>query len=317
MGNAYGVCVITVTFMTTCMVSLVALIVWRLPLYVIAPVFLVFACIDGVYMSSVLTKVPTGAWFTIMLSAILSSIFILWRFGKEAQWMAECQDRLPPTSLFDNAPSAGVPDAKLRLTAGFGQTPVSTVPGLGIFFDKAGDSSVLPPSFTHFVRKFAARPSVIIFFHMRPLPVPTVPLAERYIITRTPGGLLANCYSVILRHGYTDDVLRPGMARDLVAQIELSVSRAICGDSDSAVDSNIAAELETLREAALVQTVYILGKEVMRVHKPAEGKWRPWPFMRALLLELYLWIRENSRTKLADLDIDVDRLVEVGFLKEI
>ncbi len=107
------------------------------------------------------------------------------------------------------------------------------------------------------------------------------------------------------------------MARDLVAQIELAVSRANRSNDGDATDSSVAAELETLREAALFQTVYILGKEVMRVRKLAGSRWKPWPFTRALLLELYLWIRENSRTKLADLDIDVDRLVEVGFLKEI
>jgi len=36
-----------------------------------------------------------------------------------------------------------------------------------------------------------------------------------------------------------------------------------------------------------------------------------------VLLSAFLWIRENSRTKLADLDIDADQLIEVGFVKEI
>ena len=36
-----------------------------------------------------------------------------------------------------------------------------------------------------------------------------------------------------------------------------------------------------------------------------------------MILETLLWIRENSRTKLADLDIDADNLVEVGFVKHI
>jgi KUP system potassium uptake protein len=30
-----------------------------------------------------------------------------------------------------------------------------------------------------------------------------------------------------------------------------------------------------------------------------------------------LWIRENSRTKMADLNLPFDNLVEVGFVKEI
>jgi KUP system potassium uptake protein len=317
LGNAYGVCVITVTFMTTCMILIVALVVWRLPSYVILPVFLIFIALDGVYMSSVLTKVPAGAWFTIMLSAILSSIFILWRFGKETQWAAESQNRLTQAALLNSTPTSGNPGATLRLASEFQDTPVLTVPGVGIFFDKAGDSSVLPPSFTQFVRKFTCRPAVIIFFHMRPLPVPTVPLVERYVVSRTPGTILKNCYSVVIRHGYTDDVIRPGMASDLFGQIELAISRNIRGSDDSTTSSNIAAELEILQEAALSQTVYILGKEAMRVKEPVGGRRGPSTFIRSMLLELYIWIRENSRGKLADLDIDVDRLVEVGFLQEI
>jgi len=79
LGNAYGVCVIMVTFITTCMVALVALIVWRINAVIVLSLFLVFACLDGAYMSAALTKVPTGAWFTILLAFILSTIFILWR----------------------------------------------------------------------------------------------------------------------------------------------------------------------------------------------------------------------------------------------
>ncbi len=221
LGNAYGVCVIFVTFITTCMVSLVAILTWRLPVYLVLPVFLIFGALDGVYLTSVLTKVPSGAWFTILLSLILSSVFILWRFGKEAQWNAESLDRLRPASLLTLASttsSASLPNPNapttLRLAPPYNPTPVSTVPGLGIFFDKAGDPDVLPPSFTHFVRKFAARPPCSSSSTMRPLPVPSVPLGERFIVTRCPGsgarsGLLPNCYNVVLRHGYVDDVLRP------------------------------------------------------------------------------------------------------------
>ena len=231
---------------------------------------------------------------------------------------------------------------------------------MGIFFDKTGDPAILPPSFVHFVRKFAARPSVLIFFHMRPLPVPSVPLGERFVVTRrsssglppsAPGSeaegyvaarsgseersndvkprvggvpLLPDAYSVVLRHGYMDDVLRPGLARDLVAQIELAVS----GRGEN---GHLAGELETLRRAVEAQIVYVLGKEAMRIKRRGGGGSTDGEKIkgvkdvggwvrnatRSVLLGTFLWIRENSRAKLADLDIDVDKLVEVGFVKEI
>ncbi len=101
-----------------------------------------------------------------------------------------------------------------------------------------------------------------------------------------------------------NDVLRPGLARELITEIELVLSHR--------PEAN-ASVLETLRAAESAQMVYVLGKEVMRIGH-ARGVYGA---VRRLLLNVFLWIRENSRTKLADLDMDVDRLIEVGFVKEI
>ena len=99
LGNAYGVCVIFVTFFDTLMVALAAMFVWKIPPYYVFFPWAVFACMDGAFLSSALIKVPQGAWFTLTLSALLASVFLLWRYGKEQQWSAEAEDRFP-TSHF-------------------------------------------------------------------------------------------------------------------------------------------------------------------------------------------------------------------------
>jgi KUP system potassium uptake protein len=99
LGNAYGVCVILVTFITTSMIALVALIVWRLHWLLVFTVWLPIATLDALFMTAVMTKVPNGAWSTLMLSVVLSSIFVLWRYGKEKQWSAEGKDRSDLTTL--------------------------------------------------------------------------------------------------------------------------------------------------------------------------------------------------------------------------
>lgn len=75
----------------------------------------------------------------------------------------------------------------------------------------------------------------------------------------------------------------------------------------------VQAELDALNGTWEDQTVYIIEKEVMKVGRRGKLK----GFSRWFVLETFLWIKENSRTKLADLDIDADNLVEVGFVKQI
>ncbi|KAK0615272.1 potassium transporter-domain-containing protein [Bombardia bombarda] len=308
LGNAYGVCVIIVTFITTCMVSLVAVIIWGIPSYIVLFFFLVFAALDGVYVTASLIKVPDGAWFTVLLAVILSSIFILWRFGKEQQWKAEAADHIQP-SHFLATDSLG----DLVLTPAYGGKKISDASGVGIFFDKVGDK--VPIVFTQFMRKFKARPTVIIFFHMRPLSRPTVPHEDRFVINRTS---IPACYRVTLRHGYMDDVLTPDLGRLLVEQLILHITSDRGSSTNGSTRSvhhsaEVQAELDVLSKAHEDQTVYIIGKEVMKVRSDRSIK----GFFRWMTLETFLWIRENSRTKLADLNIDADDLVEVGFVKQI
>lgn len=172
-----------VTFFDTCMVSLAALIVWRLPPYVVFLPWLTIACLDGLYMSSALTKVPDGAWFTLTLAGVLASFLILWRFGKEQQWAAEAQDRFPTTHLVQKDSEGWI-----KLTRRYGGDPLSVIKGFGkkiclrivyfvvvmlrrfqgIFFDKAGETT--PAVFTHFLSKLVAAPEVsahMIVFYTR------------------------------------------------------------------------------------------------------------------------------------------------------
>ena len=152
------------------MVSLVALVVWQFSIFIVLAGFLVFGLLDGLYLSSALTKVPDGAWFTLLLAVLLSSIFVLWRFGKENQWRAEASDRIPPRHLLmldpnkEDTENAEFTSLRLRPN----NSPISRLRGVGIFFDKTGSSYGTPAVFIHFLLKFQATPSVVVFFHIRP-----------------------------------------------------------------------------------------------------------------------------------------------------
>lgn len=398
-----------VTFFDTCMVTLVSLIVWKFSGYAVFLPWLFFATIDGLYLSSALTKVPDGAWFTLTISGILACLFLLWRFGKENQWRAEAEDRFRPSQLISKDQ-----DGQLSLTEKWGGSTLSRIRGLGIYFDKTG---VLTPTvFTQFVSKFGAIPEAMVFFHLHPVEAPAVPDEERYVASRL--NAIPGCYRLVVKHGYMDEVISPDLAllvyeqvrkflvlksggepfqRENVSQVEdkatssgvervseeatvaseppqnemasanlpaddgseewhePSESRTgvdVEGDASSktGTDANeggvspktktedggdgyispktrvdgdekvnlppelgneeIRSELAHLDRAFASKVMYIIGKEQMRI-KPSTT------IPRRVALETFLWIRENTRAKIANLRLSMDRVVEVGFVKEI
>ncbi|KAH7030466.1 potassium transporter-domain-containing protein [Macrophomina phaseolina] len=330
LGNAYGVCVMFVTFFDTCMVSLAAMFVWRISPFIVFLPWLTIACLDGTYLSSVLTKVPDGAWFTLTLAAVLASLFLLWRYGKEQQWFAEEEDRLPTSHYV-----ATGPDGQMRLTDRYGGAAISTNQGLGIFFDKAGETT--PMVFGQFAVKLTAMPEFSVFFHLRPLDTPSVAPEDRHTVSRLS---IPNCYRLVTRYGYNDEIITPDLASVIVEQVrrhlidrQIKTSRDLASDvsgrdmegdqSTSAEDTRPGtpaekitvfetrnAELEKLERAYSHGVLYILGKEQMKIKDGTN-------YARRTLLWLFLWLRDNTRNKMANLRVPTDRVIEVGFLKDI
>ncbi|KAK3627505.1 hypothetical protein LTR56_019191 [Elasticomyces elasticus] len=331
LGNAYGVCVMFVTFFDTCMTTLAALIVWRIRPWIVFLPWLFFAALDGAFLSSSLTKVPDGAWFTITLAAVLAAILILWRYGKEQQWTAEREDRMP-LSQFVRMDDDGV-YRLVGLQGSKGGEPISFTNGFGIFFDKGGIHT--PTAFSHFINKLVSTPEVIVFFHMRPLEYPTVPAEDRFVVSQIR--MLPNCYRVVCRHGYMDEVVTPDLAAVIyhhVRQYVLDKSRGALspvrvpspvhdakgGDlsEKASPKSSMAQEAEVPNELTLSQlqaaydhrVLYVVGKEEMQVKQGT-------PIWRKILLRTFLFMRDNTRNKMANLKVPTERLVEIGFVKDV
>jgi KUP system potassium uptake protein len=274
--------------------------------------------------------VPDGAWFTITLAAVLAAVFILWRFGKEQQWAVEAEDRFP-TTHFVLRGSDGV----LALTQKYGGSSLSQITGAGIFFDKAGETT--PIIFSQFVRKLKTTPAVMVFFHLRPLEKPTVALEDRYSVSKLA---IPNCYRLVVRHGYMDEVITPDLGALIHSKIrehiihcalheesaEATVSdftvdpvavAEISGASTAALDkkldtppSTTTARLEAIDHAFQQEILYIIGKEQMRI-KPGTS------VFRSIILHVFLFLREITRGKIASLKVRRDRVIEVGFIKDI
>lgn len=311
---------------------MVALIVWRTNPILVFAIWLPFVTFDGLYLSSALTKFPNGAWFTLLLAVILASFFTLWRYGKEKQWASEAKDRFPLSSLIQK----GEPDCLPRLAPRFGGGELTFVKGLGIFFDKSGDW--IPQVYEQFLCKFEAQMDVVVLLHLKALSVPHVADNERYTVARTSA---KNVYRLAIRHGYKDRVVSPDLGRLVYEEVRKAIVRiatrsatavnsehasttageitsnlatsAMTTSTDTELDTlevqdaGTAARLRALDTAYSTQTLYLVGKEQLRI-LPSNN------LLKRALLGMFLWVRENTRAKVAQLDVPVEKLVEVGFV---
>jgi len=185
----------------------------------------------------------------------------------------------------------------------------------------------------------------MVFFHLRPLETPSVPPETRYTVTRVA---IPNCYRLVVRHGYMDEVITPDLGSLVCEQVrnyivcqgaalkaqiangdahvtttavqprEISFTplpREEKGYSDpekkyQTTEESISMDLVKLQQAFDRQVLYIIGKEQMKI-KPGTGIWR------RTLLKAFFWLRDNTRTKVANLRVQPDRVIEMGFVKEI
>lgn len=129
------------------MVSVVALVAWQRNSFLVLAGLLVFGCLDGLYLTSALLKVPKGAWTTLAFAFVLSGIFALWRFGKEQQWRAEGNTAIP----FDRLVATAANGAKVLEPAyGGGElTPIRGTHYLFYFFPQPNSATPFSPLHDH------------------------------------------------------------------------------------------------------------------------------------------------------------------------
>jgi KUP system potassium uptake protein len=242
-------------------------------------------------------------------------------------------------------------DHGLRLTPAFGGAPISPIPGMGNFFDKTGSSKFTPTVFIHFLQKFQAAPTIVVFFHIRVLSVPTVSPEERFTVTRafarpSTAPALQDFYRITLRHGYTDEAITRDLGMQILEQrraftirdqsagadAALPETLGIAADPNASSASTSASELEPLAAAPQAlphdlgrqhlhrlqsafahQVVYVVGKEQLRIREDTGlPGWR-----RRIALSAFLWLRENTGSRVRNLTVDVDKPVEIRFVKVV
>ncbi|WP_210529653.1 potassium transporter Kup [Rubellimicrobium arenae] len=130
LASAYGIAVTGTMFITTCLLGILAITIWRWNRWLVASVIGPFLLVDGAYLASNLTKIPDGGWFPLLVGAVVFTILTTWSAGRRLlqERLAEGSTplevvvrsagrsaiRVPGTAVFMTSNPVAVPPALLH-----------------------------------------------------------------------------------------------------------------------------------------------------------------------------------------------------------
>lgn len=170
---------------STTLVSLVMLLIWQTNLVLVFGFLIVFGSVELVYMSSVLSKITEGGWLPLVFACFFLSIMYTWNYGSVLKYQSEVREKISMDLMVDLGSNLGT----------------VRVPGIGLLYNELVHG--IPSIFAQFLLNLPAVHSTIVFVCIKYVPVPVVPLEERFLFRRV-GPKDYHMFRSVARYGYKD-----------------------------------------------------------------------------------------------------------------
>ncbi|XP_050373890.1 potassium transporter 5-like isoform X2 [Argentina anserina] len=291
-GNAYGIAVVSVMCITTSMITLIMLVIWKTSIFLIAIFFVVFIAIEGVYLSSVLFKFVEGGYLPLFFAAVLMVIMATWHYVHKQSYMFEVKNKVSTEYVKQLASN---PD-------------IHRLPGMGLLYSDLVQG--IPPIFSHFISNIPSVHSVVVIVNIKSLPVSKV-LAEERFIFRQLEPKEYRMFRCVARYGYNDLVEGPGeFERQLVDNLKEYIRmKHVTSEGNSS--SSYEEEIQFVQEAMDKGVVYMMGEA--QIVAEEKSSW----FKRIVVNYIYDFLRKNSRQSGKIMSIPRTKLLMVGMTYDI
>ncbi|KAB2046064.1 hypothetical protein ES319_D01G207100v1 [Gossypium barbadense] len=184
-GHAYGIAVVAVMVITTCMVTLIMLVIWKTNILWIALFCVFFGTIETIYLSSVLYKFVEGGYLPLAFSLILMTIMGIWHYVHQKRYEFELNNKVSKEYI-----KQLVEDPR-----------INRVPGIGLLYSELVQG--IPPIFPHFISSIPSIHSVLVFVSIKKLPISKVTLEERFLFRHVEPREY-RMFRCVVRYGYKD-----------------------------------------------------------------------------------------------------------------
>ncbi|CAL5354518.1 unnamed protein product [Camellia sinensis] len=288
-GNAFGVVVSLVMLITTILLTLVMIMIWRTPPALVALYFVVYFVMEGVYVSAVSTKILQGGWIPFAISFILAFIMFGWFHGRHRKIQYELSHKIDRDQL------------RMLLS----DPIVQRVPGVCLFYTSIQDG--VTPILGHYIKNMKSLHKVTIFTTFRCLLVPRVAPHERIVVSKLG---LKGVYRCVVQYGYANslDLEGDGFVSQVIDRLRAHIQNG--SDYATSVTSELEEEMSDMEEAKLSGAVHVQGKTRFYVSKNCG-------WFDGYMLAFYEVLHRNCRSALPAMGVPLLQRVEVGMLYEV
>lgn len=179
------ICVVLVMVITTFLMTIVMLLVWKVNIWWIVIFFMVFMSTELVYTAAVLYKFIHGPYLALAMSAVLMTIMIVWHYVHVKRYKYELEHTVSRDKVKDILE----------------RQDLKRVPGFGLIYTELVQG--IPPIFPHLIEKIPTIHSVIVFITVKHLPIPHIDVSERFLFRQVePKELMV--FRCVARYGYLD-----------------------------------------------------------------------------------------------------------------
>jgi KUP system potassium uptake protein len=182
LASAYGVSVMGTMLVTTFLAFFVIRYAWGYPLWLCVLATGFFMMIDVTFFAAALHKVFDGGWFPLALGAVIFTLMMTWRRGREIL-LAQLRGSSPPLAA---------------LLQSVFLAPPHRVPGTAVFLTSTPDAT--PNAFLHSLKHYKVLHEQNVFLTVEFRDVPWAPAGDQ--VACEPLG--HDCWRVTASYGFMD-----------------------------------------------------------------------------------------------------------------
>ncbi|KAK7338228.1 hypothetical protein VNO77_18830 [Canavalia gladiata] len=189
-SHTYGIAVVGDMMITTTLVSLIMLVIWKKSLWRVALFYLVFGFTEIVYFSSQLTKFIGGGYLPIVSALFLTIVMGTWHYVHKERYTFELKNKVSSEYLREV----------------MNGSDIRRIPGIGLVYSELVQG--IPPIFPHLIASVPSIHSVVVFISIKAIPVSRVATEERFLF-RQVNPKEYRIFRCVVRHGYRDVLQDP------------------------------------------------------------------------------------------------------------